>query len=77
LIEEIIDDEEYIKEDNDPQKVLIVPGDDYVTNDGEVTEKQEQVIATVKARTESELLRHDLNMFNKVLDSLRNSSSLK
>ena len=76
MIEEIIEEEEYITEDNDPQKVIIVPGDDYVINDGEVKEEHEEILTSPK-HTISNLSKHDFEREEAVLHSLRNGEFRK
>jgi len=64
------DEEEYIEEDNDPQNVLIVPKDDYVTNDGEVKAEHEKILA-IPMNTISSLSNHDFEREESVLNALR------
>ncbi len=64
------DQEEYIVDDNDPEKVLIVPKDDYVINDGEVKVEHEKVLAT-PITTISQLKKYDFDREKVVLESLR------
>lgn len=70
MIEEIIDEEEYITDENDTEKVLIVPEDDYVTNDNEVKIEHEEVIASPKV-TISNLSKYDYDREEAVLHCLR------
>lgn len=75
--EEFIDDEaqeeeeEYINSDNDPEKVLIVPEDDYVISDNEEIVKFDEIFEFVRAKI-TDLTNHDHMMEEKVLDALRN-----
>lgn len=65
------EEDEYISFENDPEKVLIVPEDDYVTQDGEVKIEHEERLSTIKARSQFEMSKHDFEMEEKLLDSLR------
>jgi len=63
-------EEETITEENDTEKVLIVPGDDYVINDGEVKEKFDDIISSPKNIIRN-FPKHDYEREEAVLDSLR------
>ena len=68
-------DDEYINDENDPEKVLIVPADDYVTSDNEEVVKFDEVFETVRCAI-TNLSKYDHMMEKKVLDALR-SGTLK
>ena len=69
--EEVIEEEEYINNDNDPEKVLIVPEDDYVTRDNEEIAQFDEVFEYVRAEI-MDLSNYDHMMEEKLLDALRN-----
>jgi hypothetical protein len=69
-------EEEYINKDNDPQKVLIVPEDDYVISDNEVKIEHEEVLASPHV-TIPYLSKHDYDMEEAVLHSLRSGEFRK
>ena len=68
--EEVIEEEEYINSDNDPEKVLIVPEDDYVTRDNEEIAQFDEVFEYVRAEI-MDLSNYDHMMEEKLLDALR------
>lgn len=68
---ENFDEDEYIDKENDPEKVLLVPEDDYVTQDGETKIGDDPIVSTVESRSEFDMKRHDFEMEEKVLDALR------
>ena len=70
MSEEEYVEEEYINEENDPEKVLIVPEDDYVTTDNETKIEHEDILASPKLSI-SYLKKHDFEREEAVLDSLR------
>ena len=63
--------EEYINNENDPQKVLIVPEDDYVISDNEEIIQHDEILASPKTSSSFELSRRDFTQGEKVLESLR------
>ncbi len=67
--EEYVDDE-YIDSENDPEKVLIVPNDDYVISDNEEIVEFDEVFETVRTKI-TNLTNYDHTMEEKVLDALR------
>jgi len=77
--EEFIDDEsqeeEYINSDNDPEKVLIVPEDDYVISDNEEIVEFDEILEYVRAKI-TDLTKNDHMMEEKLLDALRSYSSI-
>lgn len=73
--QEVVEEEEYIDSENDPEKVLIVPGDDYVTSDNEEIVGFDEVFEYVKAKI-TDLTNYDHMMEEKLLDALR-SGTLK
>jgi hypothetical protein len=68
--EVIIEEEEVITSENDPQKVLIVPEDDYVISDNEEVIAFDEIFETVKTMI-TDLAKYDHMMEEKVLDALR------
>lgn len=64
-------EDEYIANENDPEKVLIVPEDDYVIADNEVKIEHEEVLAFPKTSSQFELSKHDFEREEAVLHSLR------
>ncbi len=68
--QEIIEEEEYIHSDNDPQKVLIVPEDDYVIRDNEEIAQFDEIFEYVRAKI-TDLTKYDHMMEEKLLDALR------
>lgn len=74
--EEYVEEEGTITPENDPQTVLIVPGDDYVIHDGEVKEEFDKVLASPK-NTISNLSKHDFEREEAVLHSLRKGEFTK
>ena len=68
--EVIIEEEEVITSENDPQKVLIVPEDDYVISDNEEILDFDEVFETVRAKI-TDLTNYDKMMDDKLLDALR------
>ena len=68
--QEVVEDDEYIDSENDPQKVLIVPEDDYVISDNEEIVEFDEIFETVKTMI-TNLTNHDHMMEEKVLDALR------
>lgn len=68
--QEVIEEEEYIDSNNDPEKVLIVPEDDYVTSDNEEVVQFDEIFEYVRAKI-TDLTQHDHMMEEKVLDALR------
>ena len=69
--EEFVEEEEYINSENDPQKVVIVPEDDYVTTDNEEIIQHEEILASPKTSSQFELNKRDFIQEEKVLESLR------
>ena len=63
-------DDEYINDENDPNKVSIVPDDDYVTSDNEEIIDFDETFEFVKAKI-TDLTNYDHMMEEKVLDALR------
>ena len=68
--QEVIEEEEYVTSENDPQKVLIVPEDDYVISDNEEAIAFDEVFETVRAKI-TDLTNYDKMMDDKLLDALR------
>ncbi len=68
--EVIIEEEEVITSENDPEKVLIVPEDDYVISDNEEILDFDEVFETVRAKI-TDLTNYDKMMEDKLLDALR------
>ncbi len=68
--EEVIEEEEYINSDNDPEKVLIVPEDDYVIRDNEEIAQFDEIFEYVRAKI-TDLTKYDHMMEEKLLDALR------
>jgi len=68
--EEEEEEEVYLNSENDPQKVLIVPEDDYVINDNEKVAGFDKVFEFVKAKI-TDLTKYDKMMEEKLLDALR------
>jgi len=71
--QEVFEEEEeevYLNSENDPQKVLIVPEDDYVINDNEKVAGFDKVFEFVKAKI-TDLTKYDKMMEEKLLDALR------
>lgn len=64
-------DDEYINNDNDPEKVLIVLEDYYVTTDNEEIIPHEEILASPKTSSQFELNKRDFLQEEKVLESLR------
>lgn len=64
-------DDEYITNENDPTRVLIVPEDDYVISDNEEIIQHDKIITTIQGRTQSEMEKSDFIIQEKVLDALR------
>jgi len=73
--DEWFEDEECINSENDPEKVLIVPEDDYVISDNEEVIAFDEVFETVKTMI-TDLTKYDKMMEDKLLDALR-SGKLK
>lgn len=71
MIEEYIEEEKYITNENDPQKVVILPEDDYVTTDNEEKIEHEEILASPKTSSQFELSKRDFTQEEKVLESLR------
>jgi len=74
--EEFVDDE-YIDNENDPEKVVIVPEDDYVIDDNEKVIEHEEILASPKIRSQSVIDRADYLQEEKVLEALRNGDFRK
>lgn len=70
MSDEWFEDEEYINSENDPEKVLIVPEDDYVISDNEEVIAFDEIFETVKTML-TDLTKYDHMMEEKVLDALR------
>ena len=68
--DEVIEEEEYIDSDNDPEKVLIVPEDDYVISDNEKIVEFDEIFEYVRAKI-TDLTKYDHMMEQKLLDALR------
>ena len=68
--QEVIEEEEYIDSENDPEKVLIVPKDDYVISDNEEIVEFDEIFEYVRAKI-TDLTNYDHMMEEKLLDALR------
>ncbi|MCZ6581616.1 MAG: hypothetical protein O6761_00370 [Thaumarchaeota archaeon] len=68
--QEVSEEEEYIDSNNDPEKVLIVPEDDYVISDNEEIVEFDEIFEYVRAKI-TDLTKYDHMMEEKVLDALR------
>lgn len=76
MTEEYTEEEEYLTNENDPQKVLIVPEDDYVTTDNEEKIEHEEILASPQINI-LHLSKHDFEREEAVLHSLRNGEFRK
>ncbi len=68
-----LEEEEIITEDNDPEKIIIVPEDDYVTHDNETKIEYDEVISSpIVKSTEKSLYEYDLKKFHTIFHALKN-----
>jgi len=68
--QEVVEEEVYINSENDPEKVSIVPEDDYVISDNEEVVEFDEVLETVRTKI-TNLSNYDHMMEEKVLEALR------
>lgn len=65
-------EEEYINDENDPEKIIITPEDDYVIHDNETKIEYDEIVSSpIVKSTEKSLYDHDLKKFHTIFHALK------
>lgn len=70
MLDEYIDEEEYIDEDNDPEKVEIIKKEDYTLPEKEEIIEFDEIFESIRTKI-TNFSNYDYMMEEKVLDFLR------